>query len=134
MGITDIQYSDHSFDIIYCSHVLEHLPNDRKAMRELERVLKPNGWALLMVPVTVDKTIEDPLETNPAERERRFGRHDHVRRYGLDFGKRLEEEGFKVDVTLTTQLASRDDIYRMGLPERNAIFFCKKVEHSRIPL
>ena len=134
MDITDIQYSDHSFDVIYCSHALEHLPNDRKAMRELERVLKPNGWAVLMVPITVDKTIEDPSETNPTERERRFGRHDHVRRYGLDFGKRLEEEGFKVDVTLTTQLASRDDIYRMGLPERGAVFFCKKVEHSRIPL
>ena len=73
MDITDIQYSDHSFDVIYCSHVLEHIPNDRKAMRELERELKPDGWAVLMVPITVDKTIEDPLETNLAERERRFG-------------------------------------------------------------
>ena len=134
MDITNIQYSDHCFDVIYCSHVLEHIPNDRKAMRELERVLKPNGWAVLMVPITVDKTIKDPLETNLAERERRFGRHDHVRHYGLDFGKRLEEEGFKVEVALTTQLASRDDIYRMGLPERGAVFFCRKIKQSSIPL
>ena len=54
--------------------------------------------------------------------------------YGLDFEKRLEEEGFKVDVTLTTQLASRDDIYRMGLPERGAVFFCRKIKQGGIPL
>ncbi len=126
MDITDIQYSGNSFDVIYCSHVLEHLTDDRKAMREFERVLKPNGWAILMVPVNADTTIEDPLETNPAERERRFGRHDHVRRYGLDFGKRLEEEGFNVEVALTAQLASNGDIIRMGLPERGTVFFCKK--------
>ena len=48
MDITDIRYSDHSFDVIYCSHVLEHLPNDRKAMRELEHMLKPDGWAVLI--------------------------------------------------------------------------------------
>ncbi len=130
MDITDIQYPDLSFDVIYCSHVLEHIPDDRKAIRELERVLKPNGWALLMVPITVGRTIEDPLETNPAERERRFGRHDHVRCYGLDFGKSLEEEGFKVDVVFTTQLASRDDIHRMGLHEHGAVFFCRKIKQS----
>jgi SAM-dependent methyltransferase len=126
MDITNIQYPENSFDVIYCSHVLEHLPNDRKAMREFERVLKPNGWAILMVPVTAETTTEDPLETNPAERERRFSRHDHVRRYGLDFAKRLAEEGFKVEVALATQLASVDVIYQMGLSERGTVFFCSK--------
>lgn len=134
MDITNIQYPDNSFDVLYCSHVLEHVPNDRKAMRELNRVLKPDGWAILMVPLAVDKTIEDPVETSPAERERRFGRHDHVRHYGLDFKERLEKEGFKVEVTWATQLASSDDIYRMGLSERGAVFFCRKGGHDRIPL
>jgi ubiquinone/menaquinone biosynthesis C-methylase UbiE len=90
MDITDIQYPDNTFDVIYCSHVLEHVPDDRKAMREFARVLKPEGWAVFMVSLSEEHTIEDPSITSPAERERLFGQHDHVRRYGPDFKDRLD--------------------------------------------
>lgn len=132
MDITDIQYPDNSFDVIYCCHVLEHVPNDRKAMRELERILKPDGWAIIMVPIKVKITIEDPLETSPAKRERRFGRHDHVRYYGLDFSERLKKEGFKVEVFRAIQLALSNDIGRMGLPLHGAIFYCRKGDGESI--
>jgi SAM-dependent methyltransferase len=79
MDITDIQYPDNSFDVIYCSHVLEHVPQDRRAMRELARVLKPGGWAVLAVPIKGEKTFEDASVTAPEERERLFGQFDHVR-------------------------------------------------------
>jgi SAM-dependent methyltransferase len=126
MDITDIQYPDNAFDVIYCSHVLEHVPDDRKAMHECARVLKPEGWAVFMVPLSEEHTIEDPSITNPAERERLFGQHDHVRRYGPDFKDRLEKAGFKVTVMRPSHIASMGDTLRMGLPMRESIFFCLK--------
>lgn len=126
MDITDIQYPDNTFDIVYCSHVLEHVPDDHKAMREFARVLKPEGWAVFMIPLSAEQTIEDPLITSPAERERLFGQHDHVRRYGPDFKDRLEKEGFKVTVMKPSQIASTEETMSMGLPIQDAIFFCMK--------
>jgi SAM-dependent methyltransferase len=89
MDITDIQYPKDTFDVIYCSHVLEHVVDDRKAMREFHRVLRPDGWALLLVPITVEKTFEDPSVTDPEERLSVFGQEDHVRCYGPDYVERL---------------------------------------------
>lgn len=96
--ITDIPFADDSFDVILCSHVLEHVVDDRKAMRELRRVLKPDGWALVLVPISSrrDQTFEDPTVVSPRDRERLFGQADHVRIYGHDFKARLEEAGFTV--------------------------------------
>jgi SAM-dependent methyltransferase len=130
MDITDIHHPDASFDVIYCSHVLEHVPDDRRAMSELHRVLKPDGWALLLVPVTVDRTVEDPTITDPAERERLFGQHDHVRRYGLDYVDRLREAGFEVKVTDVRDLVPRDDLAPMGLTRSAAVIY----ECRRAPL
>ena len=72
VDITDIPYSDEYFDVIYCSHVLEHVQDDKRAMRELYRVLKPSGWAILLVPITLDRTFEDSSITDPSERLRVF--------------------------------------------------------------
>ena len=96
MDITGIGYDDNTFDLIICNHVLEHVSDDRKAMSELFRVLRPGGTAILQVPIskTLEQTFEDPLVTDPSERERLFGQWDHCRVYGQDFGRRLEEEGF----------------------------------------
>jgi SAM-dependent methyltransferase len=115
MDITDIQHPDESFDVIYCSHVLEHVPDDRRAMRELRRVLKKDGWAVLLVPITAERTIEDLTVTDPAERERLFGQHDHVRRYGPDYADRLREAGFDVAVTEVSDLLGGRDLIRVGL-------------------
>ena len=68
-----MEYPDESFDVIYCSHVLEHVPDDCKAMRESPRVLKRGGWAILLVPINAGKTYEDASITEPAERLRVFG-------------------------------------------------------------
>ena len=127
MDITAIQYPEASFDVIYCSHVLEHVPDDKKAMREFCRVLKPDGWAIVLVPITADKTIEDPSVTDPAERLRLFGQEDHVRRYGPDYMDRLQEAGFKIEKTSVADLVSPDDAVRMGLSAASGdIFHCTK--------
>jgi len=100
VDITDIQFADNTFDSIICCHVLEHVPDDRKAMRELYRVLKPGGWAILQVPfsLVLEKTYEDFSITSEAAREQAFGQYDHVRIYARDYKDRLEEAGFKVTI------------------------------------
>jgi SAM-dependent methyltransferase len=99
IDVTALQYDDASFDLVVCNHVLEHVPDDRRAIREIARVLRPGGAAILLVPdVEAAVTDEDPSVTDPAERVRRFGQDDHVRRYGWDYVDRLREAGLRVDV------------------------------------
>lgn len=100
LDLTAIAQPDASWDVVICYHVLEHVDDDRKAMSEIYRVLKPGGVAILQVPLQIgrDVTDEDPSVTNPAERLRRFGQEDHVRFYGAaDFETRLKAAGFEVD-------------------------------------
>ena len=127
MDIADIQYDDRSFDVIYCSHVLEHVPDDLRAMRELFRVLSDNGWAILLVPITSEKTFEDPSITDPAERLKAFGQVDHVRKYGPDYAERLSSAGFAVAITRISDLVDRDEAALMGLtPASGEIYYCTK--------
>ena len=96
--ITALPYADGCFDVILCNHVLEHVPDDSRAMRELCRVLRSGGWALLQAPVDKGRevTFEDPSVQAPAERARLFGQTDHVRIYGRDYPDRLRAAGFQV--------------------------------------
>lgn len=127
MDITDIQYPAGSFDVIYCSHVLEHVPDDQQAIRELCRVLRPGGWAVLMVPITVERTYEDPSITDPAGRLAAFGQENHVRRYGLDFAERLCAAGFKAEVVQVSDLLPPHEARRRGLTRASGpIFYCTK--------
>ncbi len=127
MDITNIQYPDESFDIIYCSHVLEHVQDDKRAMREFFRVLKSNGWAILLVPITSERTIEDPSITDPQERLKVFGQEDHVRRYGPDYVDRLREAGFTVEVTQVCDLVDDKGATKMGLTSASGeIYYCTK--------
>ena len=99
IDVTKLQFGEETFDAIVCNHVLEHVPDDRQAMAELARVLKPGGWAILQVPdVTADTTDEDPSIDDPELQLRRFGQADHVRRYGWDYLDRLRDAGFEVEV------------------------------------
>ena len=127
MDITDINYPDDSFDIIFCNHVLEHVSDDRKAMRELRRVLKQNGFAILLVPITAEVTFEDPTVTDPNERMRLFGQEDHVRRYGPDYVDRLRGSGFAVQTICARDLARQDQLEHLGCTEAaGEIFYCTK--------
>jgi len=129
MDITGIDYPDESFDVIYCSHVLEHVQDDRKAMREFYRVLKGNGWAILLAPIIIEETFENPSIVEPSERSRHFGRKDHVRAYGRDYTDRLRDAGFIVEVTTVNDLARNDEKVQMGLtPASGEIYYCTK-EH-----
>lgn len=127
MDVTDIHYPDESFDVVYCSHVLEHVDDDRRAIRELYRVLRPGGWAILLVPVTGEETFEDPEITDPRDRLEAFGQEDHVRRYGPDVVDRFREAGFTVQVTRVADLAAADAAVTLGLtPASGEIFHCTK--------
>ena len=127
MDITDIHFPDESFDVIYCSHVLEHVPDDKRAMREFFRVLKSDGWAILLVPIIADKTFEDPLVTDPAEQLKLFGHKGHLRSYGPDFVERLNEAGFKIDVIIPSDFLSEEEILRMGITRAaGEIYYCTK--------
>jgi SAM-dependent methyltransferase len=128
MDITDIQYPAEFFDIIVCSHVLEHVPNDRKAMAEFARVLKPKGWAAIMVPCFPERggTFEDFSVTDPAQRLKLFGQEDHVRVYGDDFVNRLEQAGLEVHVVHAADFLSPKEIARFGVAWREDVFLCTK--------
>lgn len=110
LDLTDIRAADASFDVILCSHVLEHIPDDALAMREMRRVLAPGGWALLVVPFDPAReiTYEDWSITSEAGRKAAFGQEDHVRWYaGPDFEKRLEAAGWDLERVEVTDTAER---------------------------
>ena len=127
MDITDIQYAHETFDVIYCSHVLEHVEDDRRAISEFHRILKRDGWAILLVPVANETTYEDPSIIDPAERLKHFGEVDHVRRYGRDYVDRLRDAGFGVEVTQVSDLCQDSEAVEMGLTAASGeIYFCTK--------
>jgi SAM-dependent methyltransferase len=127
MDIMDIQYPDETFDVIYCSHVLEHVDDDRKAMRELHRVLRTGGWAILQVPIaTAEVTFEDPKITCPKERKLAFGTKDHVRRYEADYKDRLEDAGFSVEVDGYVRDLDDQTVTRFGLMRSEDMYRCTR--------
>lgn len=127
MDVTNIEYPDGFFDVIYCSHVLEHVRDDTRAMQELYRVLKDDGWAILLVPITSDTTFEDPSIVDPDERRGACGQQDHVRNYGADHIDRLHDAGFRVKVSRVSDSFNTRDIVRMGLtPASGEIYYCCK--------
>lgn len=99
MNVLNLPFGDDFFDLIICNHLLEHVPDDSDAMRELLRVLKPDGKAILQVPISKNtyRTIENPKITTPRERKKAFGQMDHVRIYGQDYTERLASAGFDVE-------------------------------------
>lgn len=126
LDVTALDLPDGAFDAVICSHVLEHVPDDARAMRELRRVTAPGGWCLVMVPIDLDRaqTYEDAAIVDPAARERAFWQHDHVRLYAPDIGARLAEAGFAVEVVdLHAELGAQ--AARYGLHRADLIFLCR---------
>ena len=125
VDITGMPFEDRAFDAILCSHVLEHVEDDRAAMAELARVLRPGGWLLVLVPLDLDceTTYEDPSITAPEEREREFLQDDHVRLYALDIADRLAGAGL---VVTPQRMDERFSAARYGLIPGDVIFHCTR--------
>ncbi|MBA3370716.1 MAG: methyltransferase domain-containing protein [Thermoleophilaceae bacterium] len=126
MDLTQLDLDDQSFDCSYCSHVLEHIQDDRAAMSELYRILRPGGWGLLVVPINQETTYENPTIVDPADRLEHFGQADHVRKYGRDFADRLRLVGFLVDEIPYAATLEHGAIARYGLDARELVHFCRK--------
>lgn len=128
VDITHIPYSDNTFDVVLCNHVLEHIPDDKLAMSELHRVLKKGAWAILLVPIDANRehTYENSSLQTPKEREVAFGQSDHVRIYGQDYMERLQQAGFEVSEDAFINSFSPEDQYRYGLLDSELIYFCRK--------
>ncbi len=116
-------HPDNCFDVIYCSHVLEHVEDDGMVLREFRRVLKPQGWALLLVPISGEQTLEDHTVIDPLERKRLFGQEDHVRSYGRDFESRLKEQGFCVKAFDASVVLGKEKWEELGIKDE-PLFYC----------
>lgn len=122
--VTAIPFDDASYDLVLCNHVLEHVPDDEQAMRELARVLDPGGKAILMCPIARDRatTYEDSAVQTPEQRLERFGQEDHARLYGADYEERLRRSGFaleRIDLLASLEPAT---IARHGLRQDHPLF------------
>lgn len=125
--IIDIPLADETYDLIICSHILEHIEDDRKAMSELYRILKPGGKLLVMVPMDGDTTQEDLSITDPAERKRLYGTDLHVRMYGRDIVDRLNSVGFSTTTVTREDICSPDEMDHFLINHRTGdIFVCAK--------
>lgn len=126
--ICDLPFKDNEFDVILCNHVLEHIPNDKKAMEELYRILKPGGWGVFQIPQDLnrDVTYEDDSITDPRERAAIFGQYDHVRVYGKDYFNKLRSVGFKVNEIAYTKKIAPELTERYALNPSEIIPVCFK--------
>jgi SAM-dependent methyltransferase len=126
LDITHMDLPDSSFDLIFCSHVLEHVPDDRAALSELRRVLGDGGLALVLVPYRPGvTTYEDPSITSPLDRMVAFGQQDHVRIYGSDLSDRLREAGFAVEDRTVAELFDEATVERSELDPGEHLFLCR---------
>ncbi len=128
MDIHAIPFEANTFDVAFCNHVMEHVNNDIQAMRELHRVLKPNGWAIIQSPMDTNRTttLEDPSIISEADREKYYWQKDHVRLYGQDYQSRLERAGFGVKADRFVQELDKQLVSKFALPAEEVIYFCRK--------
>ena len=126
--ICNLPFKDNQFDYIFCNHVLEHIPDDNKAMSELFRVLAPNGIGIFQIPQDLSRefTFEDDSVTDPKERAIIFGQYDHVRVYGRDYFDKLREIGFNVTAIDYTKKLTKKEIDKYRLAQGELIPVCRK--------
>lgn len=117
--VEHIPFPAASFDLVICSHVLEHVPDDRQAVREFARVLAPAGRAVFQHPINTAAacTAEDPAVVSPNERARLYGQFDHLRMYSTDFPARLEESGLRAERSDYLARLPADDVARFAVQD-----------------
>lgn len=127
VDMQNIPYDDQMFDFIYNSHVLEHVPDDIKGMKELYRVLKDDGVCITLIPqFNIATTLENEEYNTPELRRKYYGQEDHLRKYGLDFKDRLESVGFNVEEIRAEDLLNSQeekDLYKLI---NDVIYICTK--------
>jgi SAM-dependent methyltransferase len=129
MDIHSIPFDENQFDVVLCNHVLEHVNDDIQAMREIHRVLKPGGFAILQVPFfspVPDVTFENDRITDPREREKIFGQDDHVRKYGKDYADRINRSGLKASEDSFVNTLAEEQRLRYGLVKGEMLYIGKK--------
>lgn len=128
LDIRSMPFRNEQFDIVICNHVLEHIDDDLKAMSEIYRVMKKNGFAILQVPIDYNRseTFEDASITDPKMREKMFGQYDHVRVYGLDYSKRLAKVGFEVEESHFVKSFTKDQIEYYRLDANEILYIAHK--------
>jgi Methylase involved in ubiquinone/menaquinone biosynthesis len=129
IDVTDIKLPDSTYDVVICNHVLEHVSDLNSAFDEIKRILKPSGWAILLVPINpIVDTFGDPSVTDPKERERLFGQYDHVRQFGRDYADVLSKAGFVVVTDRLYYELTEEQRNRMRLarPGEEIIYKCLK--------
>ncbi len=126
--ICDLPFKDDEFDVVFCNHVLEHIPDDKKAMQELYRVLKKGGFGIFQIPQDLSRatTFEDDSITDKNERAKIFGQYDHVRVYGRDYFDKLRSIGFKVDEIDYTKKIAPEKLERFCLMKGEILPVCYK--------
>lgn len=126
--VTNLPFKDNSFDVVLCNHVLEHVINDTLAMKELYRIMKKGGWAILQVPIDYSRkrTYEDPTVIDEAARLKEFGQIDHARIYGIDYKDRLRAAGFKVRIDNFVNTLSPKLVEKYSLDKKELIYYCTK--------
>ena len=128
MDVQSIPFDNNTFDVIMCNHVLEHVDDDKKAMSEFYRVMKPGGWGIFEVPVDYSSAVtkEDPNINTPELREKHYWQSDHLRLYGLDYANKLRSVGFEVIEDNLLEDLSVEERNRYSLPAKEIVYLCKK--------
>jgi SAM-dependent methyltransferase len=129
MDVTNLTLPDQQFDLVICNHVLEHIPNDGRALSELYRVMKPGAFGSIQVPMKGEVTEEDLKITDPEIRKSVYGQADHVRQYGNDFKERLGSAGFEVISLPKEKLATAQELFRLSVACENEVILVKRPLH-----
>lgn len=123
-----IPLEDNRFDVVFCNHVMEHVDDPLQCMRELYRVMKPGGWAIMQVPQDMNRevTYEDPSITSPEDREKHFWQKDHVRLFGRDYPQWLEKAGFTVEIAFEKHRIPDELIERYRISKGELLYIAHK--------
>lgn len=126
MDLTDTGLADDSKTLVWCSHVLEHIPDDRAALAEVRRILAPGGLLVLQVPIGGETTFEDPSVTTDEGRLEKFLQEDHVRLYGRDLADRVRAAGFECELLTTADMSAADQaLHGVAHPVFREVFLCR---------